>query len=257
MLGLASAASAQQQMFVNNSPGGLTARWSQLWIDPGPNQNDLDSDSVSWADFTLAAPAVLDHIEWWGAGACELGFRIEVWRQDPGTVAYQPLGVFYYGGNHSIQPESRFTTTAFTTSPGPGGNTHYVLDLANPISLAANDATNPRWFIAVIGLTQQAYYTWDWAQGSGQSNRSFQWIRGAAPQFRSLPEGRAWVLSGTVPCYPNCDGSTGTPALNVNDFICFQSLFAAADPYADCNHDATLNVNDFVCFQAQFAAGCR
>jgi hypothetical protein len=57
-------------------------------------------------------------------------------------------------------------------------------------------------------------------------------------------------------CYANCDCSTAPPALNVNDFICFQSRFAAADPYADCDQNSSLNVNDFVCFQAQFAAGC-
>jgi hypothetical protein len=57
-------------------------------------------------------------------------------------------------------------------------------------------------------------------------------------------------------CYPNCDGSTQQPVLNVNDFVCFQSRFAAADPWADCDHSNALNVNDFVCFQQQFAAGC-
>jgi outer membrane protein assembly factor BamB len=61
---------------------------------------------------------------------------------------------------------------------------------------------------------------------------------------------------GGAPCYANCDASTQLPVLNVNDFVCFQSRFAAADPYADCNHDNALNVNDFVCFQAAFAAGC-
>jgi len=30
-----------------------------------------------------------------------------------------------------------------------------------------------------------------------------------------------------VVCYANCDGSFTPPALNVNDFICFQSRFAA------------------------------
>jgi hypothetical protein len=60
----------------------------------------------------------------------------------------------------------------------------------------------------------------------------------------------------TATCYANCDGSTQPPVLNVNDFVCFQTRFAAADPYADCNHDSTLNVNDFVCFQTEFAAGC-
>jgi probable HAF family extracellular repeat protein len=73
------------------------------------------------------------------------------------------------------------------------------------------------------------------------------------------PQGNteAWRADlGPAPCYANCDGSTGAPVLNVNDFVCFQSRFAAADPYADCNHDQALNVNDFICFQGQFAAGC-
>jgi hypothetical protein len=60
-------------------------------------------------------------------------------------------------------------------------------------------------------------------------------------------------------CYANCDGSSGTPFLNVNDFICFQSKFAAGDSYANCDGSTgipMLNVNDFICFQGQFAAGC-
>src|SRR5205814_10055933 len=34
----------------------------------------------------------------------------------------------------------------------------------------------------------------------------------------------------TVTCYANCDGSTIPPALNVNDFICFQAKFAQGCP---------------------------
>ena len=64
------------------------------------------------------------------------------------------------------------------------------------------------------------------------------------------------AAAGGAACYANCDGSTVSPLLNVNDFVCFQSRFAAADPYADCDHSGTLNVNDFVCFQSAFAAGC-
>jgi hypothetical protein len=56
-----------------------------------------------------------------------------------------------------------------------------------------------------------------------------------------------------APCYPDCDHSH---SLNVNDFVCFQSAFAASLPAADCDHNSTLNVNDFVCFQSAFAAGC-
>ena len=65
--------------------------------------------------------------------------------------------------------------------------------------------------------------------------------------------------TGAAACYANCDGSTVAPALNVNDFICFLTRFAAGDTYANCDHSITppvLNVLDFGCFLNQFAAGC-
>jgi len=68
----------------------------------------------------------------------------------------------------------------------------------------------------------------------------------------------AFSIAGTT-CYANCDGSSSAPVLNVNDFICFQNLFAAGDPAANCDASTTppvLNVNDFVCFSNAFAAGC-
>jgi hypothetical protein len=49
------------------------------------------------------------------------------------------------------------------------------------------------------------------------------------------------------------------PVLTVNDFICFQSRFAAGDSYANCDGSTgvpALTVNDFVCYQSKFAAGC-
>jgi hypothetical protein len=61
-------------------------------------------------------------------------------------------------------------------------------------------------------------------------------------------------------CYPNCDGSSVAPILNVNDFICFQQKFAGGDSYANCDASTVapvLNINDFICFQQKFAAGCR
>jgi hypothetical protein len=60
-------------------------------------------------------------------------------------------------------------------------------------------------------------------------------------------------------CYANCDQSSGGPVLNVADFVCFLTQFAAADPYANCDASTAppvLNVLDFVCFQERFAAGC-
>ncbi len=57
----------------------------------------------------------------------------------------------------------------------------------------------------------------------------------------------------TSGCYADCD-SSGT--LAIDDFICFQTLFAIGDPYADCDSSGTLNIDDFICFQTFFALGC-
>src|SRR4029079_14722911 len=60
-------------------------------------------------------------------------------------------------------------------------------------------------------------------------------------------------------CYANCDNSTVTPCLNVNDFVCFNNMYAAGSSYANCDLSTIppiLNVNDFVCFNNTYAAGC-
>ena len=76
----------------------------------------------------------------------------------------------------------------------------------------------------------------------------------------SLGSGFLSAAGGGPPsCYPNCDGSTTPPALNVLDFACFLNMFAAGDPYANCDSSTTppvLNVLDFACFLNGFAAGC-
>ena len=65
--------------------------------------------------------------------------------------------------------------------------------------------------------------------------------------------------ASTSHCYANCDGSTGAVFLTINDFVCFQSAFAAGASYANCDgstNTPVLTINDFVCFQSAFAAGC-
>lgn len=60
-------------------------------------------------------------------------------------------------------------------------------------------------------------------------------------------------------CYANCDQSTVTPCLNVQDFACFLNRFAAGNVYANCDGSTTppvLNVLDFACYLNRFAAGC-
>jgi len=69
----------------------------------------------------------------------------------------------------------------------------------------------------------------------------------------------AYLLRPRIACYPNCDGSTVPPVLNVADFVCFLNKFAAGDPAANCDGSTVppvLNVSDYICFQSRFAQGC-
>ncbi len=73
------------------------------------------------------------------------------------------------------------------------------------------------------------------------------------------PRWRWRVIYGTnnvtlhVICLPDCNADG---QLNVNDFICFQTMFALGDAYADCDGNGLRNVNDYICFQTRFALGC-
>jgi len=254
---------------VNQQPvsGGGVNRWSQLWQDPSGNGNNLDGDAVCWEDFVFAAPHSISRIEWWGNGACELGFQIEIWKQDPNTIAYQPQSVWWYGyygqGSPPVQPVAMFRVTPgqYTTSGGPGGLTHYTLSLAAPIALAANDSVNPRWFIGIVGLTAQAYYNWSWAQDTSGSTHTFQFIRGGTAgggdAFWNLPDGRALVLAEPgLTGDMNCDGVVNFG--DINPFVLALSnpaSYAQAFPNCnvqngDINGDGVVNFTDINAFVA-------
>jgi hypothetical protein len=69
---------------------------------------------------------------------------------------------------------------------------------------------------------------------------------------------RGLVEIGPV-CYPNCDGSTVAPALNIADFTCFLQKFAAGDWCTNCDGSTAgpvLTIADFTCYLQRFAAGC-
>ncbi|MEX2219847.1 MAG: hypothetical protein WD749_13935 [Phycisphaerales bacterium] len=65
--------------------------------------------------------------------------------------------------------------------------------------------------------------------------------------------------AGPAACYANCDNSTQAPVLNVADFGCFLTRYAAGEAYANCDESTqppVLNVADFGCFLTKYAAGC-
>jgi hypothetical protein len=106
------------------------------------------------------------------------------------------------------------------------------------------------------------------AVGGGEPDNAFYW-RPFTGELIPVPlhlggggrSGMNFVLEG-VPagCYADCDTSTGAGVLDVFDFLCFQDLFVAGDPYAcDCDTGSgagVCDVFDFLCFQDAFVAGC-
>ena len=79
------------------------------------------------------------------------------------------------------------------------------------------------------------------------------------PEIRGAGGGvspKAIQYIGCPNCYANCDLSTSSPLLNVNDFLCFLNAFARQDPYANCDGNEVLNAADFQCFMNRFATGC-
>jgi hypothetical protein len=139
---------------------------------------------------------------------------------------------------------------------------------------------------------------WDAWIGRFDSHGEQVWIRqfGAGGQDRAealvmTPSGVLYLAGGTTgnlggpnlgswssdawiaqivqsACPANCDGSTATPLLTIEDFTCFIQRFSDAvvastsvQRISSANCDAStvvpvLNVDDFVCFVDQYARGC-
>ncbi len=62
-----------------------------------------------------------------------------------------------------------------------------------------------------------------------------------------------FTITQSTVCDADCDTSG---SLSIDDFICFQTLFALGDPAADCDASGSLSIDDFICFQTLFAIGC-
>jgi hypothetical protein len=168
---------------------------------------------------------------------------------DSGLYNYNSFLDFYPigSGNVAILPSATFVQIAITRDAS-GQVTGY----ANGFQQFAFSDTSS---LAVPITTGFNLFIDDTVTGGGEASSGqvarVRLFSGAlsAPEVAALCNG----------CYANCDASTVTPILNVNDFQCFLNRFAAADPYANCDGSTippTLNVNDFQCFLNKFAAGC-
>ena len=75
------------------------------------------------------------------------------------------------------------------------------------------------------------------------------------------PSAQVRIRVREVPCYADCDTTTGLEVLDLWDFLCFGNRFAAGDRYAcDCDTTTGLGVCDLfdaLCFLNAYATGCE
>jgi len=128
---------------------------------------------------------------------------------------------------------------------------------------SSNGGTTWTTLESVGGTTSAAWTAKSFDIAAPTTTMRFKWTLSDNPND-SVAEGGLdqFAITGLIcptTCYANCDGSSNPPILNVNDFVCFQNLYAAGSAAANCDGSTTapvLNVNDFICFQNLYAAGC-
>jgi hypothetical protein len=266
---MSSAAWAQDVVYSHAmSPTGNIQK-SSWWYPEG-----RDDDHHTWDAFTLAAPATISEVRWLGgytnflqgAGQAPVyAFELSIWPSiaagsQPNVVG-QPLAEWLVESNAGESPTG---TTVQTSWPYPVAQTpvySYRFVLPEPFQAAAGT----KYWLQIVarqGLTPQYYWPPDWGLpgAAGGDNSHFRAIGGSGHTYQSMSRDLSFTLLGSPSaCYPNCDGSTQTPILNVADFTCFLQRFAAGESYANCDQSTTvpvLNVADFTCFLQRFAAGC-
>jgi len=254
---------------------------------------DLDQFQVdhaaSWVGGTMTDLGTLGGANSYAAGINEYG-QVVGWSATTGDTAIR--AVLWQGGvPRDLGTLGGATSQAYAISNNRGivgvadtasGQPHAFfmsVDAAGTVTSRLDLGTLTGGFSYAYGLNNAA----DVVGTSG--SRAFLWHAGTMIDLNTrVPSGTGWVLERawsinsrgqivgtglyngfargfllTPACHANCDGSSVQPVLNVSDFICFQTRYAAGDPYANCDGSTIppiLNVSDFICFQQKYASGC-
>ena len=149
--------------------------------------------------------------------------------------------------------------------PGMTGGTHFNattgrihagnMPQGGLVRAAVNFGTPTSW----VGLQQFLPPGWGFSDATSICQDGDTIYVGGWAENPNTGNDNAILWIGTVSCWANCDGSTGSPALTLADFSCFLQRFVNGDGYANCDHSTTppvLNVADFTCFLQKFALGC-
>jgi len=247
LLCFASSADAQDLLYSQPPTTGAGVTWpSSFWVDPG-GENDLDSDSMAWASFTLENAGSVTQVRWWGEAMPPLGFTVSFYVQDPNTVAIQP-DIFGANPTGAIYEE----TFPFPIVQG-GALTMFTVNLATPVVFDADT----RYFVSVVGLTPVPFATWGWGASDTHNGGTFYWVRGQHT-YSHLPDDRAFELLGDcLDCVAPCPADlTGDGVLNFFDVSAFLTAFSASDPAADFTGDGSFDFFDVSAFLIAFTGGC-
>ncbi|MEX2218684.1 MAG: hypothetical protein WD749_07980 [Phycisphaerales bacterium] len=215
---------------LGGAPQGLTVDGWQINLGNDTTNATPVEVSVYWREGTFVGS------ESTAAGWNLLG-TVNVLSWGPNKPTPLPVGglVIPAGATRGV-----FITTNFITSQPPPASPAFLQYSNIPPGLGAYENTDLR-------ITM----------GVGKANPRFT---GATFAAKAWNGGIRYTLgTGPAPCYANCDGSTTAPVLNVADFGCFLTRYAAGEAYANCDGSTTppaLNVADFGCFLTKYAAGC-
>ncbi len=206
------------------------ARWNgDYWQAVGGPSPDSIRDLHAFDDGT--GPAL--YAARTGSGPDVLRFDGNVWEVLPGQFDSSVLAIHAFddGDGPALYAAGQFTMIDGVPAPHIA---RWRAGAWSPVGAGLDASART---LAVFPLPQPAL----WAGGEFYSAGG-----------RSAGHLARWI--GCPGCYADCDGSG---ALDVNDYICFQTKFALGDPYADCDGNGVRNVNDYICFQTRFAIGCR
>ncbi len=252
------------ESFENGSNG---AAWGFL----GGGGQVVEASGGYYSSAYVHAPALATPVPWFGTGNASTPFTgnyralhvgqiaaamIVQQSEQPVSDHHPALLLISFNGTPADPSDDWAAYTLTSTMLGAPGswfmhNFYIPIDqTALPASwsilpLGANAPANPDWNVLAQNVDRLAFAFGDPAA----AYPSQTWNVGVDYLFITTRNG----------CYPNCDGSTAPPYLNVLDFLCWLNKFAAQDPYANCDQSANqpvLNVLDFACFLMRFAAGC-
>ena len=219
-------------------------------------------DNFNWAHGSMPASGQQALIAWVQSGGrlvtCEWSTYYST-----STLSYlgpiMPLAFSYTYGGQASTTYDQGTPDAAVDAGVPASLTFALTNFGGTeVYTTAKPSATPyftsRGHTGAVGLA-------GWVRGSG-SVFSFSTTCGPA-QLADANFARLFsnVMGATAiySCYPNCDGSTAAPVLNVADFSCFLQKYAAGDASANCDQSTStpiLNVADFTCFLQQYAEGC-